>query len=239
MTIDIYLACPEEITDSALLALYENLLSADEVARMKRFRFPQHRQQHLVTRALARAVLSQYADVPPECWVFTQNEYGRPEVAGPVVPEVKFNLTHTDGLVACAVGKAEQIGIDAENLDRRLAQGELLELAERYFAPSECAALRKLPAEKRRERFFAYWTLKESYIKARGRGISLPLGKFAFDLDSGDSIGISIEPELDDTPAGWHFSRWQEGEAHRLALAVHHPGGEMKIDKRWFTPLIS
>jgi 4'-phosphopantetheinyl transferase len=47
-------------------------------------------------------------------------------------------------------------------------------LAGRYFAPLEVDALGALPAAERLGRFFAYWTLKESYIKARGLGSPCP-----------------------------------------------------------------
>jgi 4'-phosphopantetheinyl transferase len=41
-----------------------------------------------------------------------------------------------------------------------------------------------LPESPQRQRFFELWTLKESDVKSRGMGLSIPLNKFPFDLDS-------------------------------------------------------
>src|SRR6185436_18685723 len=105
-----------------------------------------------------------------------------------VEPRLHFNLTNTRGLVACAVSVAHaEVGVDAEALDR---SGETVAIADRYFSTEEVRALRALPESAQRQRFFAYWTLKESYIKARGLGLRLPLDQFSFRL--GESIGIAF-----------------------------------------------
>ena len=88
------------------------------------------------------------------------------------------HLSNTTGLVVCAVSRDCVIGIDVENIARTLDADEL---APSVFAPAELADFRRSGLEDRRNRFFSYWTLKESYIKARGRGLSLPLDAFWFE----------------------------------------------------------
>ena len=93
---------------------------------------------------------------------------------------LRFNLSHTDGLVVCLVAVEREIGVDVEHTARAGSVG--IEIAERFSSPSEVAELRSLPFADQRSRFFDYWTLKEAYIKARGLGLHLPLDQFSFHL---------------------------------------------------------
>lgn len=219
---------------------YLRLLDGGERERRGRFRFEKHRRQYLVSHALVRETLSRYASVAPEDWRFTTNEHGRPEVANPGLSWLRFNLTHTDGLAACAVAREVDLGVDVEDLGRR---GQTLEIAESFFAASEVEGLRALPAERQRLRFFELWTLKEAYIKARGAGLSLPLRKFAFTLALGAPPSIETEPELRDEPELWRFASWRISERHQGAVAAKlgasAPGPGLEV-RRWkVVPLVS
>jgi 4'-phosphopantetheinyl transferase len=208
---------PERVTDPRLLEAYVALLDEGERARRLRFRFEKHQHQFLVSHALVRVTLSRYAPVPPQAWRFANNAYGRPDLSGSVLPGLRFNLSHTDGMAVCAVALDTDVGADVEDSGR---QGQTVELADSFFSPSEVAALRALPPERQRERFFEYWTLKESYIKARGMGLSLPLDQFAFHLEPGQPPRISFDPRLVDEPGSWRFVQLQLSERHPAAVAV-------------------
>jgi 4'-phosphopantetheinyl transferase len=215
--VHIWYVFSERVSDPSL----EALLSPDEKARMKRFLLAKDRQQHVIARALARTTLSRYADVQPEAWTFTTNRYGRPEIASPDIGPLRFNLSHTKGLVACIVAWDREIGIDVENLERPT---NYVELAKRFFAPSEAAIVVGLPAEQQREAFFDFWTLKESYIKARGMGLALPLGDFAFRL--AEPVAIAFTGSIPDDPESWHFERLRLSACHKLAAAMRCASGE-------------
>jgi 4'-phosphopantetheinyl transferase len=208
---------PERITNPALLKQYLALLTDEEKARQERYRFPQHRHQFLVTRALVRTVLSRYADVDPADWRFETNAYGRPEIAVATAQPLRFNLSHTRGMAICGVTLEYDIGVDVENVDRRTP---VLNLASRYFSPSEVADLFALPPERQSAAFFDYWTLKESYIKAKGKGLAIPLSHFSFHLRPSQPITISFAPQLEDIPSVWQFAQFNEGIEHKIALAV-------------------
>jgi 4'-phosphopantetheinyl transferase len=213
----LYLAEAPERLPGARVSDYERLLTPDEAERYRRFHFERHRNLFLITRVLVRTTLSRYADVAPEDWRFSTNAHGKPFVSGPrAVPELSFNLSNTDGLVACLIGPGLDVGVDVENTER---SGETVTIAEHFFAASEVTSLRALPEELQRERFFAYWTLKESYIKARGLGLAIPLDQFAFLLDA-PSIAISFDARLNDDPKAWQFARFRRPGPHALALAV-------------------
>jgi 4'-phosphopantetheinyl transferase len=169
-----------------------------------------------------RTVLSYYADVRPEAWRFLTNDYGRPEVDEPADARwLKFNLSHTNGLIAMIVARDLEVGVDVEDRDRR---GQLLNVADRYFSPSEVEALHALPDDEQLDRFFLYWTLKESYIKARGMGLAIPLSQFSFAI--GGHVSIAFDPKLDDDPDTWQFTVMNVGRRHAMAASIrrgNHP----------------
>jgi 4'-phosphopantetheinyl transferase len=223
--VHLWFAFPDgaQLQDPQLLEAYRDLMSAEEREQQQRYLFPRHRHQALVARALVRVTLSRYCpEVAPADWTFVRNAHGRPEVAGPPgVPDLRFNLSHTAGLMVCAVTLARDVGVDVEDGQRRLAD---LSLAERFFSPAEVQDLRQLEPQRRRERFFALWTLKEAYIKARGEGLATPLRHFSFFLE-GDRVEIRFARSLADEPGAWRFALMRPTPRHSSALAVRVVGG--------------
>ena len=208
------------------------VLSADERACMQRFHFEHDRHTYLVAHALVRFALSRYASCAPAAWTFTTNAHGRPEITpGTCARPLRFNLSHTRGLVAVGIALARDVGVDVEHLHQRLFS---IDVAAHYFAPAEVSALTALPADAQRDRFFAYWTLKESYIKARGMGLSLPLDQFSFEFDSGpesgpdrgDNITLAVDPMQQDDGGAWWFHQRLLTPEHRLAVALRREPGE-------------
>jgi 4'-phosphopantetheinyl transferase len=191
------------------------VLSDAEKQRYQRFAFAKDRIHFAAAHALLRGVLSQYADIVPEEWQFSLNKWGKPAIANEGIANIEFNLTHTQGLVACAVVRSTSIGIDAEWTGRSV---QLDSLARACFAPEEVAYFLSTPEEKQREVFFRLWTLKESYIKARGRGLSIALDSFSFALNPTDVTIRFASTEADAN--GWSFFEYQPTPEHHLAVAV-------------------
>lgn len=214
--VDVWYTRTADCLDAGMERHYRSLLTDEEASRLERFRFPYLRQEYLVTRALCRLTLSHYADVAPCDWRFIANRYGRPEIAGPGSGHrLRFNLSNARSLVACAVTLDDDIGVDVEEIDR---PGETLSIAHHYFSPKELAGLRALPEARQQDRFYALWTLKEAYIKARGMGLSIPLDRFSFEI--GREIGIELAPELGDRAERWHFELRPVGDRHLLAVCA-------------------
>jgi 4'-phosphopantetheinyl transferase len=191
------------------------LLSDEERQRMSRFCFERDRLLFLVAHALVRTTLSRFADAPPAAWRFRTGSHGRPEIATPP-SRLRFSLSHTRGLAACAVTIDADIGLDVENL----SSGAALDVAERFFSPREVRDLFGRPEASRRDRFVEFWTLKEAYIKARGLGLSLPLQAFSVYTDSEGAWRIAFEPPLDDDPERWWLWSSRLGDSHQAALAI-------------------
>ena len=232
--VDVWLASTSDISSSELFACLQ-LLSEPEQAQWQRFVVKDARLQYLVTRALVRTTLSRYTDVPPRNWQFETNAYGRPNISLPQSSRnLRFNLSNTTGLVACAVSIDCEIGIDVENITRTVDTDAV---APSVFAPAELADFREAGLEDQRERFFSYWTLKESYIKARGMGLSLPLDAFWFDL-SGTSPLLCVTDRCPDIPDRWRFYQHAPTDEHMMAVAVAAPQGvEPSIHPRWVKPM--
>lgn len=224
----------DDPTALARLDAYRLLLTDDEQARMARFVFENDRRAFLLTRALVRTTLSRYAAVAPADWRFIANTHGRPDIADrPAgVPDLRFNLSHTNGLIACAVTMEREVGVDVEHVQRVLTH----DIASRFFAPSEVEDLHALPASEQARVFFDYWTLKESYIKARGFGLALPLGDFAFTLRPDKAPTIRFEPSLPDDPESWQFAQDWPTPDHRLAVAVRRHGADLPVRIRTVVP---
>ena len=206
----------------------------NRATKRDRYRFEKDQHSCLVTRALVRTVLSKYADVSPSAWRFVTNEYGRPEIDEPQDARwLKFNLSHTKGLIALIVARDREVGVDVEDRERT---GRLLNVADRYFSPQEVNALRALPEKDKLDRFFLYWTLKESYIKARGMGLAIPLSQFSFAIAS--DISIAFDTKLDDDPDSWQFTAMSVGRRHALAASMQRRAHEdMRLVLRETVPL--
>jgi 4'-phosphopantetheinyl transferase len=234
--IDVWLAFYDELADERVLATMGDLLSDAEREQQRRFHFADDRKRYLVTRALVRSVLSRYADVAPADWAFHENAYGRPAIAPEhrEAGDLRFNISHARGLVALAVGRRHELGIDVENLVHRPVSTEI---ANRFFSAVEVADLAGVPPAGRQDRFFEYWTLKESYIKARALGLSLPLDKFSFLLTPQRGIRIEIDASLHDEPGRWSFFQYRPTPDHLLALCVEQRAGQSTlVTMRRMTP---
>lgn len=203
--IDLWCAYISEIADESLWPRYDALLTAEERERQARFRFARDRRRFLVTRALVRSVLSRYAAVRPQDWVFSLGTHGRPAIFAPhTAAMLEFNISHSADLVMLGVTAGRTLGIDTESVAAREGGFEGLD---RYFAPEESAALLALAPGERRRRFFELWTLKESYIKARGMGLAIPLDAFRFELIGEHGLTLHMRPQLGDSPNRWRL--WQ------------------------------
>jgi 4'-phosphopantetheinyl transferase len=191
------------------------MLSADERARMSRFHFARNRHQYLITRALIRTSLSAYYPVDPGAWQFSKNRYGKPEINHPDANlTIRFNLSHTHGLTVCAIAQHYDIGVDVEDSQRSTQAG--FRSLGRHFSSQEIKNLAKVPEDQQRQRFFDYWTLKESYIKARGLGLAIPLDKFSFLFEANQLKGFSVHPDLQDDADCWQFWRIAIADQYRV-----------------------
>ncbi len=205
-----------DLADDAYLPFLPQLFE-EERARAMRFVFAKDRLAFTLGRVLARRLLRSHCAPPPGGWRFATNPYGRPELPD---SNLRFNISHCAGMVAAAVTVEHELGLDVERIDRNCTD---IAIARSYFAPSERLALASAPEEERKAMFFAFWTLKEAYIKARGLGLSIPLADFSFTLNP---PRISFSPAITDFAGRWYFWRGNPKPSHQMALAASRAAGE-------------
>lgn len=213
------------------LALWRDVLSADELAQADTSYGAGARQSSIAAHALLRGLLQAIEGQPARDSRFALTQAGKPVLLGEPGRRLPHcSLTHTDALVACAVSIEFPIGIDAEPCSRTASPAVLATV----LAPAESALIDALSAERRSEAFLQLWTLREAYLKAAGGGLHFPHEAFSFKLDPPQITFEEGVPEAD--PVNWQFHTWL-AERHVLSLAVSsHRATRLTFVKRAVTP---
>jgi len=231
----LWYAKPHECLEEHLLAHYKQLLTDKELKKQQRYIFEKDRHDALVTRAFIRDLLSHYMFRSAESWRFSEGEKGKPEIIEPCIP-LRFNISHTKKLIICAVTLNHDIGCDVEQTERK---SDVLAIADRFFSKKEVKELFSLHVDKQRDRFFDYWTLKESYIKAIGQGLAIPLSEFSYHIGNNESalqnnnIHLSFLPCREDNPQLWQSWLFYPGDEHRIAVSIRNRFAQEKDVTKW------
>jgi 4'-phosphopantetheinyl transferase len=203
---------------AAIVEDWRACLDVAELARADRFYFDADRVTYIAAHWLLRCALAETGGLPPAHWRFVEEKHGKPWIDPALgLPELRFNLSHSTGLVVCAVTVGAAIGIDVELIS---PQRVGLDIAGRYFSADEVALLRSSPPQKQQQTFFRLWTLKEALIKATGEGLHRALDSFSFSLDPTAVTFHPIDPEDADA---WVFLERRPTARHVLALAIKQP----------------
>lgn len=165
---------------------YERLLcfvSPEVRNRCRRFRLREDSLRTLYGELMLRHVLCRHFSFKNDEIEIVKGDNGKPYLKD--FP-IYFNISHAGNLVVCAFSEHE-VGVDVEqirNID--------LAIAKHYFCKSECEDLNAKSIDQRLNYFFSLWTLKESYMKWLGDGMSIPLDSFCFKVDD---YGIDVADE--------------------------------------------
>ena len=117
------------------------------------------------------------------------------------------------------------VGLDAEWSKREVDLG----MAPLVLSGLELADLDRAPEARRAQRFLEYWTLKEAFIKATGRGLSQPLGRFWFHLRETQEPEINFARGEQYHAKLWRFAQPKElSPSHEIAVAVSLPPGQKR-----------
>ena len=169
------------------------MLTPDEQAKANQFCFIKKREQFIVAHGLLRSILGRYLDMAPEQIRFFYNSYGKPYITcEPGKDKLQFNMSHSHGIALYALTCDREIGVDIEYIRSDIAYEQI---AKRFFSSEELAELQGLSLKKQKEAFFCFWTRKEAYLKAKGKGFSLP-------LDSLEASTIQEKPVVLSTKSG-------------------------------------
>jgi 4'-phosphopantetheinyl transferase len=186
------------------------LLDEGARTRLGRYYKKEDALRSLYGEILVRSLLAGRLGTGIKDLVFERTSFGKPYL--PHSPGLHFNLTHSGDWACCAIDTME-LGIDVEKMK------EIdLNIADRFFSQREVHVLYGKPENERQSCFYDFWTLKESYIKAVGRGLSIPLHSFSIVFDRG-----SIRVESETEPEHFSFRQYGFQEGYKLALCAGNP----------------
>ncbi len=178
-----------------------NFVSKEKQERIQRFRRYEDAQRAVLGDLMARSAILGRASIKNKDLFFGTNDYGKPFLHNP--SGLHFNISHSGKWVACAVDN-NPVGIDVEEV-----KPIDFKIAERFFSASEYESIISQPEEKRVNCFYRIWTLKESFVKAEGKGLSIPLHSFSMEIDQD-----SIKAKIGDEYSRYTFSQiWQDKSA--------------------------
>ena len=146
-----------------------NLIDADEKARSTRCATWALRHRFITGRAALRMVLStlENSTVPATDWCFGFASNGKPYVQAPKSTIRSFNISYAEDLIAIAVSKEVEVGVDIER-GHAIPQDEI---PWHLFSENEQKVLKTTPAADFMAAFLRLWTLKEAIAKRIGQGV--------------------------------------------------------------------
>lgn len=154
------------------------LVSPKRREKVIRYRMPDDRKRGLGAGIIIRRILQENG--------LTESDLRYSENEKPVADYVFFNVSHAGDYVV-GVSSDCEVGCDIEKIRKAP-----MEIARRYFRMAESAYIQT--ANDRDKAFFTLWTLKESYMKMTGKGMSLPLDSFEI-VRTTDGFALGKSPE--------------------------------------------
>ena len=206
--------------EPAVAADLKDTLSEDEKARATRFHFERDQCRFIVARGLLRRMLADYLRQEPNALRFCYGPKGKPSlrVSNTWLPEISFNLAHTNGQAVYAFALSRCLGIDIEMIRDDFPA---IEIAKRFFSLKEIDQLLDLSRDERHEAFFLGWTRKEAYIKALGEGLHIELDSFSVTLLPGREACF-----LHGVDSDWHLVSFS---SNGVPGALVHDGPKCSI----------
>jgi 4'-phosphopantetheinyl transferase len=180
MQTNIYLLkIPTNLSENTFNKLM-SLINKDKQDKIKRFKVQKSKYQTFFAEILLRKIIIEKLRLKNSDIKYEYNKYGKPFLKNK--RNFYFNISHSDKIVILGTS-TKKIGIDIE-----LIKNINFSIAEHYFTADENIDLNKLTDREKLIYFFKLWVLKESYIKAEGKGLMIPLKSFGFKICKNNRI---------------------------------------------------
>lgn len=175
---------PYEGIEEATLKRFREIFPEGLLKRGERLKFADHRKAFWASQGALRFLLAAYLQKDPSSVQIERHPKGKPFSGDD--PSLRFNMSDTGGLAIYAFARDSELGVDVEAI-RPLKDLEGMirknfNLSEREFIGN---------GKDKLDRFFRFWTFKESYLKAIGEGMRLPPDRLEFCLEKGKPKLIS------------------------------------------------
>ncbi len=185
------------------------LLSAYRQQKIAILRHDMDKNRSLAAGVLLDHALASYG-LQERSVEYEIGEWGKPVLK--YHPEICFSLSHSGDYAICTIGD-KPVGNDIE----RIKEGRL-KVADRFFAKEELSWLYEADqTEEQVWRMFRLWTMKESFVKAIGRGMSMSLQDFVIHMD-GESGRARVRHCVD--AKYYHMREYREIEGYCTAVCV-------------------
>jgi 4'-phosphopantetheinyl transferase len=194
-----------------------SLLAPDERQRANRLIREDDRARWAQARSALRRVLAGYLSAEPGAIVFRQRTLGKPTVAEPNGPDLRFSLSRSGSIAVIAVAVGREVGVDIERIQDDFAwEG----VARAFFSSSELAAIQGRETGEQCRAFFECWVRKEAYVK--GLGIGLASGTKDLSVPCDGRPAEVTGPAGPKAPPGpvWHLHALDISEGYAAALAT-------------------
>lgn len=146
--------------------------------------------------------------------MYETGEWGKPSLKN--YPDIHFSLSHSGDYAICSIGN-RPVGNDIE----RIKAGRL-KVADRFFTSEELKFVYAIPKEEEAvQRMFRIWTMKESFLKATGRGISLPLNGFSIVIDE-EMSEMRVKHTFNEM--SYCMKEYSEIQGYRVAVCCEESG---------------
>jgi len=159
------------------------LIDLEKKYKIKKFINKKDKIRTIIGEILIRTIIVQKLKISNKYIEFNKNQYGKPYLKDH--PKFNFNISHSGEYVLCAVDN-KPIGIDVEEVKHI----EFEEIAKSFFTVNELDYIVNQDFNFRLNRFYEIWSLKESYIKCCGKGLSIPLKSFSIEVDQYENIKV-------------------------------------------------
>jgi 4'-phosphopantetheinyl transferase len=194
--------------DPGIFEKLKTMVSEEKRKRISRFKFASDAYRTLLADIVLRYELCAKLQMRNDELRFVTNPFGKPFLDN--VPSLMFNLSHSGDWVVCALDR-EPVGIDIEQI-RPID----LDIAERYFSELE---YQDLMSEKDRIKYFYdLWSLKESYVKMIGTGLSASLDSFSIRKTENGTIQLTVHADKPELIRGAKFAQFEMGTEYRLSV---------------------
>ncbi len=164
------------------------LIDSGKRYRIEKFINKKDKIRALIGEILIRTLVAEKLNISNNHIIFKKNQYGKPYLKEH--PEFSFNISHSGDFVVCAIDD-KPVGIDIEQIKHIAYEG----IVKSFFSASELDNIAKEDSNVQLSKFYEIWTLKESYIKCCGQGLSMPLKSFSIDVDQYENIKVIIHHE--------------------------------------------
>ncbi len=214
---------------ATLLTACDTLLSPDERAQRQRLVFEHDRRLATLSRGMRRLLLARETGVSPDALLFQHGTYGKPELTSD--PDVRFNVSHSGNVVAIALARGREVGIDVEAIR---ADRDLDAIASYSFSDRERRDLAALAPELYVQGFYGCWTQKEAFLKLLGAGLHCPLDAFDVEVSPARQPALRALRMTATNALPCRMARIPVGDGYTASLAIRDTPAVECVLSAWY-----